>query len=68
MGGRTGAFFYMGGDPPWECFQVNIKQPANCEIVVWAFIDTNDDAGHGAILARSRIGAERDDRSGCRHD
>jgi hypothetical protein len=37
-------FFYIGGDPPFECFQIYISPPKDGRIAIYAHaVDTNDD-------------------------
>jgi hypothetical protein len=37
-------FFYLPGDPPFECFQVSVDAPENGRVSVYArAVDTNDD-------------------------
>jgi hypothetical protein len=42
--GAPARFFYVPGDPPFECFQVSVLPPKNGRTAVAArAIDTNDD-------------------------
>lgn len=43
--GAPARFFYIGGRPPWECFQVSIGVPeAGTVAIIARSVDTNDDA------------------------
>lgn len=42
--GEPARFFYLPGDPPFECFQISVTAPREGSIKVFAFaVDTNDD-------------------------
>lgn len=54
--GEPARFFYIPGDPPFECFQIRVERSDPQELTVHArAIDTNDDTEHD--LERSWIGA-----------
>ncbi|WP_426164712.1 hypothetical protein [Sandarakinorhabdus sp. DWP1-3-1] len=49
-------FFYTGGDPPFECFQISVDAPENNRVAVHATaIDTND--GTDEALDRTWTGS-----------
>jgi hypothetical protein len=42
--GAPARFFYMGGEGPWDCFQISINPPDAGVVKIWArSVDTNDD-------------------------
>jgi hypothetical protein len=43
--GQPSRFFHIGGDPPFECFQIVVYPPSEGDVTVQAAsIDTNDEA------------------------
>jgi hypothetical protein len=41
---KPARFFYMGGDAPFECFQISVGPPSEGQVSVNAHaVDTNDD-------------------------
>ncbi len=43
--GKSARFFYLPGEPPFECFQISIDPPETGRLAVLArSIDTNDDS------------------------
>ena len=42
--GASARFFYVPGDPPFECFQISVSRPSDGRTAVTArAVDTNDD-------------------------